>query len=104
MSPAGLGRIEQDERDNVELPLVAQLTGMDWQYLEGDEWVPELPESDKIWPVTGTSSQSFRHQSRRLRASKSCQNNPSTLSSGDRLQDVKRRGIFRLSRRQRQGA
>lgn len=44
MTGGGLGNAEQDERDNVELPLVEQLKAMGWQHIQGDEWVPEITE------------------------------------------------------------
>lgn len=39
-----VAKIEQDERDNVELPLIAQLVTMGWGHLEGDKWIAAQTE------------------------------------------------------------
>lgn len=39
-----LAKIEQDERDNVELPLIAQLVTMGWDHVEGDKWIAAQSE------------------------------------------------------------
>lgn len=42
MTPSA--NIEQDERDNVELPLIAQLVAMGWDHVEGDRWIAAQSE------------------------------------------------------------
>lgn len=39
-----LPKIEQDERDNVELPLIDQLVKMGWEHIEGDKWIASQTE------------------------------------------------------------
>ncbi|WP_354697578.1 hypothetical protein DSM112329_03213 [Paraconexibacter sp. AEG42_29] len=46
-----LAKIEQDERDNVELPLIAQLVTMGWEHTEGDKWVAAQSERSSFAEV-----------------------------------------------------